>query len=781
MLDGRRMAGSPSLGASTININMIPMAAVERMDIMADGGSAVYGSDAVAGVVNMQMRRNYEGIELKVNYGQRDRDDGTEEGFAVIAGVGNDSGNITVVMEYTKREPIWDRDRPYTAARATDSNGNGIIDAYVDTDGYSIYGNSIWIYDPTTGYDNIQAGTRCQSDGPWLGETDSTLDWFPSVDKSTYCMYGYANASANKAGLDKISTYVSVDYDMGDKVEFFATGLFSMVDSFGRYAPPAAAWPNMPEDYVDVPFDIPALLASEDITLDAMGEPNYSIKGYYRWTNIGTRDNKIKDTQYDFTAGFRGDVNDSVSYEIYAQRSRYDVKDIGYYYLSYPGLDYVLNQGIDPFSEEGAGAMSSVTLQDNFSTLSKIYGHVQMDAGDWFGAGEVVALVGAEVFDMEYENLYDRASEFGFVGGSAGNSSGGDRDVTAVFGEAIVPITADIDINAAIRYDDYSDFGSEVSPSLSAVYRVVDSLSLRARWSQGFRAPALDELYGPETFSAEDATDYYACGQVGISTDDCNERQVETYFSTNPDLGPETSQTFSIGGSWDISENWNVDAGYWIVEIEDLISQSSTQSVLYAEAAGVSMPQGSDTYVDRDAGLPVVYASYSNAGELNVEGIDLKIRGSIPTDNFGEFFINLMWSHQLQYEQTPYFKGKVQETKGFNLQPEDRAQIMLGYTYSDHHLDIGLDYIGDYSQSDFIAFSGQSAFLDTSDKNLDDLLTVNLAYTYDSASFGRIKIGARNVTDEDPVLDRNGKFARDSYELYDPTGRLYYAEYSYKF
>ncbi len=786
MINGRRMTGSPNTGAAAININMIPMAAVERIDILADGGSAVYGSDAVAGVVNMMMRDNYDGLELRIGYGDRKEDDGEENQLSLIGGLSNDRGNITFAMEYSDRDAIFDRDREYTSAWARDTNGNGIIDAYVDTDGYSIFGKSVWLYDPTTGYDNIQAANGCEDTSPWLGVVDSTLDWFPSVEKSTYCMYGYANASANKASLEKINTYTSFHYDINEHLELYGTALFSRVESFGRYAPPAAYWNNMPEDYKDVPFDIDALLADGSITESLNPEtgemePNYSLTGFYRWTNIGPRDNYVTDTQYDFVFGGRGDINDTMSYDVYAQKSHYDVEEFGYYYLSYPGLDYVMESGIDPFSEEGAGAMSATTTQDNFTDMVKYYGHMQFEMGDWFGGGNVFALAGVEYFEVEYQNLYDRASEAGFVGGSAGNSSNGDRDVLAVFGEAIIPVGDSIEVSAAVRYDDYSDFGDNISPSLSVSWNVLDSLSLRSRVSTGFRAPSLDQLYGPETFSAEDATDYYKCGLQNIAPGDCPSGQIDTYYSTNPDVDAETSTTFSFGGNWEFIENWSIDLNYWMVEVEDTISQSGTQSILYAEAAGVVMNPSDGTYVDRVGGRPTVYSTYSNAGDTNVEGLDIGFRGLLDT-GIGTFTMGALWAHQLKYETSAYYKGAEQDLKGFYLMPEDKAQLVLGWNMGRHSVSYVLDFISSHAEANTIEVSDSgTAKLVSSSEELDSWTTQNIAYTFDGEGWGRIKIGARNFTNEDPVLDKSGKFDRDLYSLYDPTGAVYYAEYTIEF
>lgn len=777
MIDGRRMVGSPNMGASVTNINMIPMSAVERVDILADGASAVYGSDAVAGVVNMQMRKDFEGLEFNIRHGERSNDDGSEYGMSLLGGVTGDKGNITFAIEKNHRSPIFDRDREYTASWTRDNNGNGIIDAYVDTDGYSLYGASIWLFDPVTEYDVIQAATSCQEGDGFLGVVDADIYWGSPSDSNinTLCMYDYAAVSANKAELDKTSVYVNGNYQITDNMEFFSTALVSRVESFGRFAPPAAEWPDMPADYSDVPFDIDALLDAELITEE------YELTGLYRWTNIGNRDNLVTDTQFDFTAGLRGDLTSNVSYEAYLQKSRYDVKELGYYYLSYTGLSYVVNEGIDPFTEEGAAAMSATTTQDNFSEMSKAYGHIQFGLGDWFGAGDVLALAGTEYIVLDYQNKYDRHSEAGLVGGSAGNSSEGERDIFAAFTEAVIPVTGDIEVNAALRYDSYDDFGSAVSPSLSATWNVAESVTLSGRVGQGFRAPGLDQLYGPLTFSAESASDQYTCALNNILPEDCTNAQYDTYYSTNPELDAESSDSLSLGVAWEALDNLLVDVTYWDITVDDVITQPLTQSIFYAEAAGFNFAPSSGTYVDRTGGRAVVYSSYVNQGELSASGLDFEINTWIDT-GVGQFSTDLLVTYSLNYEQAAYFGGPIQETAGFNLHPELKGQWFIGWEMGPHEVDLVVDYVGPSSEQDFIAFDNSgNAFLDTSDTDLDSWTTINLSYSFDADNWGKITLGGRNITNEDPVLDRTGKYDVTHYDLYDNTGRVLYVEYGIDF
>lgn len=776
MIDGRRMVGSPNMGAATTNINMVPMAAVESVEVLADGASAVYGSDAVAGVVNMHLRENFDGIEFKIRGGDRSRDDGNEFSASLLAGVDGDNSNLTFAIERSMRDPIYDRDRSYTAPKTRDVEGDGVIDAYVDTIGYSIYGKSIAIYDPDTGYDRIKAATGCQAGDGFLGVVDADIDWGADSDlnENSYCMYGFADVSANKAELDKTNVYVNYNYDINDATEFYARSIVSRVESFGRFAPAAAAWEDMPADYKDVPYDIEALQQQ-----GLIGE-NYELTGYYRWTNVGLRDNFTTDTQFDTTFGLRGDVSDDVSYEVYAQNSRYDAKEYGKYYLSYTGLDYVMTQGIDPFSEEGAQAMSALTTQDNLSEMMKFYGQLQFGVGDWFGTGDVLALVGAEEISLDYENNYDRASEGGFVGGSAGNSARGSRDITAFFAEAVMPVSDAIEINAAVRYDSYSDFGSATSPTLAATWQVTDSLILRSRIGSGFRAPGLDEIYGATAFSAESASDQFTCAKNGVTPEDCSSSQFDTYFYSNEDLDAEESDSFSFGGNWKIADEFSVDLSYWSVDISNVIIQPLTQDIFYAEIAGYPFDPSTNTYVDRSGGKPIVHSAYVNNGELSTSGLDLQINAGIDT-GAGHFTSNLFIAHTLDYKEPGYFSGPLQDTAGFNLQPDLRGQLALGWELERHSIDIIVDYTGPSSQQDFIAFdSSGGAYLDTSDKDLKSWTTINASYTFNTEGWGELKLGATNLTDEDPVFDRNGLYEEPHYDLYDNTGRVVYLEYTLK-
>jgi len=455
LLNGRRSVGSPSLGGgSTFNLNMIPFSAVDRIEVIADGASAVYGSDAIAGVVNVILKRNYDGMTIQVRYGDRQQDDGTEVSASILMGASNDRGNVTFSLEYDHRDPIFDADRDYTKATWEDLDGDGDITGYNETRGVSFYGYTLSNpdYDPSVPYDPndrstwyVTPGAECiEGNNGFTGELDASGVFGP--DSGKYCGYAYALVSANRAGLDRIMTWVSAEYELTDNVDFFADILITQNESFGRFAPSAARGPTIP------------------------GDPRNDIGatfGWFRWVDLGTRDNTVTDNLIDINIGIRGDTSGSISWEAYYTYSEYKSASPGNYYLSYAGLAYNIAYDIDDFDTFIAN-MKHTTMNEDVQNLQKVFAGMQFDMFELSG-GTASAYVGAEHFKIDYSALVDAQSEAGLIGGSAGNSAVGKRDVTALTAEAIFPVTDWLELDAAVRYDDYSDFGSTISPRLGAI------------------------------------------------------------------------------------------------------------------------------------------------------------------------------------------------------------------------------------------------------------------------------------------------------------------------
>ncbi|GAC14075.1 TonB-dependent receptor domain-containing protein [Aliiglaciecola lipolytica] len=753
LLNGRRFPGSPTLGGASANLNAIPFAAVERIDIMTEGGSSVYGSDAMAGVVNVILKDNYEGLTFSGGLGHRDNDEGTtSKEFSIVGGVSNDKGNITFAFDHQERKGISDGARDYTKASMTDFNGDGEIQAYTETSGWSIYGATIANAD----FSMTQASPLCgdlisQYGADTFANVAADDDW---SEGSTYCMYAFANVSYNTASVDRNTLYVNANYEIAEDVEWFGQAMFVQNSSFGRYAPPAAPWDGIPADNAHNPFDVE------------------SPRGYFRWVGIGTRDGNVDDYNQDYTTGLRGNLDwNDAAWEVYYHTNIADNKSIGEYYLSYGGLAYNDANDIDLGSEEGIANMKATTLQNSSSTLDQYFAGIGFDMFE-LGGGMVSHYFGAEYFEQTYADIYDGQSETGLIGGSAGNSAEGMRDVTAFFFESRLPFTDDLEVNIAVRYDDYSDFGDNVSPAVKARWEVADGVVLRASYSESFRAPGLDELNAATTFSAEGAIDY--------ATGATSEKQYDTYYKSNTNLGAESSDYTNFGVVWDVTDEFGVKLDYFKLSIDNVIQTKTVQALLSDEAAGVitAVAPGTDVsnetfYLIRSTAGTLLEAGtgYFNGQGFEIEGIDLSFNAMFETE-FGDFRLANTNSFVLSYDEE--VGGVIVDTASWSGQPEFKSVATLSWALADHSVAWNLTYTDSTSENEIFT---NGAWVQSG--KLDDWLIHNVTYTYNAGKYGAVTLTVNNLTDEDPVLNSAGQWTDQ--DLYNNFGRDYRVNYTISF
>ncbi|MCQ8877118.1 TonB-dependent receptor [Pseudoalteromonas shioyasakiensis] len=755
LLDGKRMPGSPTLGGQAANLNSIPMAAVERIEILTDGASSTYGSDAMAGVVNIIMKKNFEGLQFQAEAGHREQDEGTtNSGFSVTAGYSTDKGNVTFAFDHQKREGISDGARDYTKAKMIDADGDGVIQAYSgETIGWSIYGATVASPD----FSEAQASPICDDLIAEYGEDTfqkvaADNDWGPG---STYCMYAFANVSYNKASIDRNTVYLDANYELSDAVEWYGRAMFVQNSSFGRYAPPAAAWSNMEADNPANPYD-------------------EATTGYWRWVGIGTRDGNVDDYSQDYLMGLRGDLEwNNAFWDVYYHTNKADNKSVGEYYLSYGGLAHNTANGIDLGSDEGVANMKATTLQSSSSTFNQYNGGIGFDMFELPG-GEVAHYFGAEFLEQTYADIYDGQSEAGLIGGSAGNSAQGERDIMAFFYEAALPIIDSVELNLAVRYDDYSDFGDNVAPKASVRWQATDSVVVRASYSEAFRAPGLDELNAATTFSAESATDY--------AQGDTSPKQVDTYYKSNSELGPETSEYTNLGVAWDATDNIGFKVDYFNLAIDDVIQTKTVQRLLSDESAGLitALAPGEDTsgetfyLVRAETGrLLEAGTGYFNGNGFEIEGLDLTLYGSVDT-SVGTFRYNSVNTFTLSYDQE--VGGRVYNTAGWSGQPDYKSNTTLSWSLDEHSFAWNLNYTASTSEDEVP--DADTGIL-VQEGELDDWLIHNITYSYDAGDYGTVRLSVNNLTNEDPVLDSAGEYTNP--DLYNNYGRDYRVTYTISF
>lgn len=813
LIDGRRLPGSPVLGGGVQNLNTIPMAAVERIDILRDGASAIYGSDAVGGVVNIILRKDYEGMQINLSHGDLANSDADEIAYNLVGGVSSNRGNVTWTIDHSERGLVYNREGDFVQ----NSYGNELSPAYgLSPYGYpgSAEGIGYATINPVTGeeYDSpvLVGYTEAVPDPRCPAEPDPTSDFPNSVhfpqSYGVLCGFNHAAVSAALASTKRTSLSVMTNYDITDSVEFFGRFTYSRNESFGVYAPAPAYFPDimqpdnpnypdwLPDEitwYAHPETGMPTSSSTEGALEQTLTGP-FPLGLYFRTVPMGTRDGDVRDYQLDVVAGIRGfaDLFGGLDWEIGAQHNRFEIDEFGSGY----GLNSVLYEVIGDGSLNVFGELDDEVLASVLHTTAKkaqmIYkgfdGQASLDLFD-LPNGTVAGAFGFEYADESYFEDYDAQSSAGNVFGSAGNDTGGGRTRKALFAEFLIPIVPTLEANLAVRYDDYSDFGNTTNPKISFRWTPTDELLFRASYGESFIAPDLGTLYAATAFSAETLIDTAGCASDGGSGPRCDGLQYDTYFygaaTVNADLQPETAENFTLGAVWSPSANFSVGVDYYNITLDNVIVQSA-QALLDAEADGRPLPAGAQIIRaipgDPSSQIREIHAPPINGKGFETDGVDIDVQYSFEMGAAGTMLFGLQYSRVLSYDQELLPDAGVNDILNLAGTPDDRGVFSATWLYGPFTTNLLFNYLpsttagilGDWEATTAPARLGQK---------VDSWNTIDLQFSYATPWNGKISVGARNVTDEEPPL--HATFGHPYYDtqLYNPYGRVTYVRYTQDF
>ena len=493
LVNGRRVPGNPFTGTAAVDLNSIPLAAIERIEVLTDSASAVYGTDALGGVINIILRKDFDGTTFQIGTDFPEHEGADSDHFNFVFGARGERGSIMFTAEWFTRDPIFDGDRDYSKAQVLDPGDGTLPDLGVDTIGVSGGGNTAF----APGFSAAASVGDCPT-SVYAGVIEN-----PFGVPGTACGFGYADISAQTGGLDRISTSLNVDYEWTPTANIFFENRLTRIESFGRYAP-AVGFFSVPGDSPYNPFDTTA----DSYPKLADGTPRpFSI--FHRFVGHGPRDDDTVRFEMDNVLGLNGTLaDDAFEYEVYARYYRYEASAEGETYILQSQVELEVEQGdynlTDPLSTDpthlaALGRMAATLYRDILTDYTAAGGHVNGFAMDLPG-GPIGWAAGAEVASESYMDDYDSFREAGNILGSAGNSSAGNRSRWATFAEVSLPVLEDVEVNVAGRYDSYDDFGSAFSPQIAVRYQPLDMLVLRASWGEGLQGAQPDGLV-PRTFA----------------------------------------------------------------------------------------------------------------------------------------------------------------------------------------------------------------------------------------------------------------------------------------
>jgi iron complex outermembrane receptor protein len=724
LVNGRRIPGSALFGTSAVNINAIPLVSVERIEILQGGASAIYGADAVAGVINIILRKDYEGAEIEVGVARPERDGGDEEHGSFIVGTNSEKGNMVFAAEFFRRNPVFNADRDYSSVQI---NGP----SFTDTIGVSAFGNTGLALD----YSSAFTIGECQSTADGGLYTGILED--PFGIPGTGCGFGYADVEAMTGDVNRYNTFLSANYEINENHTLYFQNTLAKIQSYGRYAPLGASF-----------------FIAADAPLNNSGQA--FLLGH-RFIAHGPRDENFNEFDLDSVIGMNGVIwNDQVNYDAYFRSYSSTINNIGSGYVNSRAIDEAIADGsynfVNPLDPANAGAVIA-TAQTTSRDLRTRYNEAALnfDGSAWeLSAGTVGWSAGAEWSTENYQDIYDAAREAGNTLGSSGSSASGDRERTSVFGEFAVPLLEAVDMQLAARYDDYSDFGDNISSSINLSWQALDSLLVRASYAEGFKVPNLKSLYSNRIGSFNTLS------------------QLEIISGGNPDLEAEESESFNLGVIWKPIDNLALGVDYYEIDLTKGIQQIGAQTLVNFEANGQPLPAGTAIVRGTNGEIIRIITGNANVSEINVTGMDASVAYSYNTNSVGTFSGQILYSKLFDYSFTSLPGATPFEQLNSVFTPDERTTFFGNWNYGDHMLAI---------QSYWVDGSGPD-----NSTHVPSFVNHNITYVYHASWEADISVGIRNLANSDPSISGSwGRTSTNEADLYDVYGRTPFITYKQRF
>ncbi|MEO6800488.1 MAG: TonB-dependent receptor [Rhodanobacter sp.] len=642
LIDGHRITNYPVAddGARTfVDLNTIPLAAVERIEVLKDGASAVYGADAIAGVVNIIMRPSFQGVEATADAGTSEHGGGFTRKATLLAGGGDlekDHYNGYLSVQYQKDNPIWTRQRgfPFNTGDLSSIGGPGLGGPAARNGGAN---GAIKPNDGSGLWQPLQACTT----GPMI--TDSTGSYCRS---DAVNLYGQLQPAMEQGGVSG-----RVTFKLGDTTKAYLDASY-MEAKTEAPGPPRSIQSSTPHNLGHItlpvgnpsnPFAVPALISYR------FGD----IPSGFNYNNhnarmVGDVSGQFADWNWDAALVLNHAWLNTTQYGFLSYQGLLDAVADGTYNFAHPATNSAaVRASVAPgYAKTSTSDMDSLDLSAN------------RELWDLSGGSAGLA-IGAQ---LRHEGQDDPTLNPGFQFQGLGNAqTKGTRDVSGAFAELDMPLLQSLEMDLAGRYDHYTDVGNNFSPKVGLKFKPFDWIVVRGTWSKGFRAPSFSEngsssaqgfvtYTPPPAFQALHGGDVYSTIPYGLSE----------FTLANKAIKPEKSDSFTFGVVLQPISWLNASLDYYHIRKSDLIVAGDTGSALDNYYAG--LPQAAGVTVIPDLPDPEhpdamprpseTISSYYNAQQLKTTGVDVDLQAHFDFGNGLQYVSELTGTQIFQWKLT---------------------------------------------------------------------------------------------------------------------------------
>lgn len=701
LVNGHRVSDYPqSAHASTNfqNFNNIPTGMIDRIEILATGASSLYGSDAVAGVVNIILKKEYQGDDVQMTLGSATRGGRDYGDFNLVGGKSGDRWHVVYNLERSHRSGLFGRDRPYTDSEADAGYGaydqNARLFGWKTYDGLSLYNAAGNYIAPPAGACNQFGNNFALRDSKTVATNGHTVDPTNVTDQGSYCTQPALFSNwVLTPGSDNKDAYVAGDYDFGNGLQAYGSiGLWDTLGTSNTELPFLYAMGGLPNNFYDQTSGQVISNYFRQLTPKELGgygnthdqEQNWDIHAGLRGTFLDGRFN------WDFNLG----TNKYIVHEHYTGLNEQGMFDFFFGpQLGTTGVGgqtlpvYALNSGrfwnpITPAQYQSFGVVGENTA---VSWLDQASLNVNTDELFKTWAGPVGFAAVLEAVHQGFELSPDPRGNDTHFGDPFQDyiTGGGTRNRISLGSELRIPLLSNLTWTLSGRLDKYRDASAaDIARTWgsSLEYRPYEGLLLRGSYGTNFHAPDMQYIYkNPSVSQVGIYADPYQCVTAGATT--CQPFQHNTYFSSylagGPSLNNETGKSWTYGFVWQIPgvEGLSLSADYWRIGIDNGIVNVGQSDVLTDEAGCrtghsfdssgnyianyIAHPQGSSycqaviANVKRDANgnITAVYSGAINESQLSVTGIDASLAYGLRTANWGNFNLSIDYTDNLSYKE----------------------------------------------------------------------------------------------------------------------------------
>ena len=848
LLNGRRVvgiAGSSGATGGAVDINQFPVNLIERVDILKEGAGAIYGSDAIGGVVNFVTRTDFDGVELNYDYGQSGESDGERSNVSIAWGTHSDKGSVVLSASYNKQDEISAGDR--TFAREALYLYGGTVYSFGSS---RTPGGRIRFGGATPESAALAAFYGCGSVTKIDGAPGSSLDDYRCfvTEGANADFYNYQPLNLVVTPQERASFFTSANYQLAENVEIYAELLHSITNSGFEIA-------ELPFDSRDDDIVIPANNFYNPFGIAFGGVAAINDDAEWRLQSLGTRHNSVETTADHATLGFRGDIMDTEwDWDLSGGYSRVDQRnEVAGYLISSRLQDAFGPSFLDPASGEVVcgtpgniisgcipvnifdinnpdqiDALNTLAASYNQSTVASIKSFALGFTGEAPGlpAGKLQLAVGASYEDYAFDFDTDSLTETlppdnlncGLAQETCSSDSRGGYDVTSVYGEALVPILKDLpgastlNLILGLRYSDYDLFGDSTDSSVKLEWRPVEDLLIRGSWSEVFRVPQIGDLFGGKFANAPTFNDpclritaadvaatpnlAVACENVPLTGDfQQPNSQVTGRFGGNPNLEPETGEVLTAGFVYQPSflNGFSMTVDWWQYELDDVITSLDVNTtaeicVNSGTSALVTSLPGSPSFcslINRNPDGTIFYIDQPtlNFGKLETSGYDIGFKYALEDTAAGSFQFALDTTFIDKYDSTPCDVCTTTEVAGsFDRQFGNYGEWRALASVGWNWNAYTAMLSGRYIDGVVVHDPDGSPGIQA-DMNIPSVTYVDLSFGYTFREKLSFQIGADNLTDKQPPIfyQNNVLNSNTDVSTYDTVGRYYRASIKYTF